>query len=53
LTLPAVKSASNELSTVLVSNNTVKNIIVEMSENVKEQLILNIKINKFYSSQLD
>jgi len=28
--------ASNELNTVSVSNNTVKNRIVEMSENVKE-----------------
>jgi len=52
LILPAAKimvsamlgdKASNELSTVSLSNNTVKSRIVEMSENVKEQLISNIK----------
>ncbi|XP_025407292.1 zinc finger BED domain-containing protein 5-like [Sipha flava] len=62
LILPAAKimvsamlgdKASNELSTVSLSNNTVKNRIVEMSENIKEQLISNIKTSKFYSLQLD
>ncbi|XP_025410789.1 zinc finger BED domain-containing protein 5-like [Sipha flava] len=62
LILPAAKimvsamlgdKASNELSTVSLSNNTFKNRIVEMSENIKEQLISNIKTSKFYSLQLD
>ncbi|KAL4088791.1 hypothetical protein QTP88_023875 [Uroleucon formosanum] len=62
LILPAAKimvsamlgdKASNELSTVSLSNNTVKNRIVEMSENIKEQFISNIKTSKFYSLQLD
>lgn len=45
--------ASKELDVVSLSNNTVKKRIDEMSGNVKEQLILNVKASRFYALQLD
>ena len=45
--------ASKELEVISLSNNTVKKRIDEMSGNVKEQLILNVKAKRFYALQLD
>ncbi|XP_072395095.1 zinc finger BED domain-containing protein 5-like [Diabrotica undecimpunctata] len=42
-----------ELNVISLFHSTVKNIIVDISENVKEQLILNIKTRRFYALQLD
>ncbi|XP_046977632.1 zinc finger BED domain-containing protein 5-like [Vanessa cardui] len=45
--------ASKELDIISLSNSTVKSRIDEMSGNVKEQLILNVKASPFYALQLD
>lgn len=62
LILPAAKSmcniiigegAAKELSTVPLSNDTVKRRIDEMSQNIQEQLISKLKSTKMYALQLD
>ncbi|CAG9814705.1 unnamed protein product [Phaedon cochleariae] len=45
--------ASKELNVISLSNSTVKKRIDDMSKNVEEQLILNIKASRFYALQLD
>lgn len=47
------EKASKELDIISLSNNTVKSRIVDMSGNVKEQLIMNVKASCFYALQLD
>ncbi|XP_072399546.1 zinc finger BED domain-containing protein 5-like [Diabrotica undecimpunctata] len=47
------EKASKELDVISLSNTTVKNRILDMSGNVKKQLILNLKASRFYALQLD
>ena len=44
---------SKKLTTIPLSNDTVQRRIVELSNNVKDQIVTRLKESKFFSLQLD